>query len=132
MDGFESGRGSFELGLSDGSIAGYGVTLAEPQSTDLSTVLDRGLRTTVGCRRSCSLELQVRVSPTTGARGSGCPRSADRCWPGPRGRLRGDGSDVAAVLRFSRAARRALQDDSSVTVVAARGAWRAPGRATGS
>ena len=116
VDGYESGRGSFELGLSDGSIAGYGVTLAEPQSTDLSTVLERGLRTTVGCRRSCSLELQVRVSQTT-ARRIGLPRSADGVLARTTGRLRGDGSDVAAVLRFSRAARRALQDDSSVTVV---------------
>ena len=116
VDGYESGRGSFELGLSDGSIAGYGVTLAEPQSTDLSTVLERGLRTTVGCRRSCSLELQVRVSQTT-ARRIGLPRSADGVLARTTGRLRGDGSDVAAVLRFSRAARRALSDDSSVTVV---------------
>ena len=116
VDGYESGRGSFELGLSDGSIAGYGVTLAEPQSTDLSTVLERGLRTTVGCRRSCSLELQVRVSQTT-ARRIGLPRSADGVLARTTGRLRGDGSDVAAVLRFSRAARRALKDDSSVTVV---------------
>jgi hypothetical protein len=116
VDGFESGRGSFELGLSDGSIAGYGVTLAEPQSTDLSTVLERGLRTTVGCRRACSLELQARVSPTT-ARRIGLPRSADGVLARTSGRLRGDGSDVAAVLRFSRAALRALRDDSSVTVV---------------
>ena len=116
VDGYESGRGSFELGLSDGSIAGYGVTLAEPQSTDLSTVLERGLRTTVGCRRSCSLELQVRVSQTT-ARRIGLPRSADGVLARTTGRLRGDGSDVAAVLRFSRAARRALNGDSSVTVV---------------
>ena len=116
VDGYESGRGSFELGLSDGSIAGYGVTLAEPQSTDLSTVLERGLRTTVGCRRSCSLELQVRVSQTT-ARRIGLPRSADGVLARTTGRLRGDGSDVAAVLRFSRAARRALSNDSSVTVV---------------
>jgi hypothetical protein len=116
VDGYESGRGSFELGLSDGSVAGYGVTLAEPQSTDLSTVLERGLRTTVGCRRSCSLELQVRVSQTT-ARRIGLPRSANGVLARTTGRLRGDGSDVAAVLRFSRAARRALRDDSSVTVV---------------
>ena len=116
VDGYESGRGSFELGLSDGSIAGYGVALAEPQSTDLSTVLERGLRTTVGCRRSCSLELQVRVSQAT-ARRIGLPRSADGVLARTTGRLRGDGSDVAAVLRFSRAARRALKDDSSVTVV---------------
>jgi hypothetical protein len=116
VDGYESGRGSFELGLSDGSVAGYGVTLAEPQSTDLSTVLERGLRTTVGCRRSCSLELQVRVSQTT-ARRIGLPRSANGVLARTTGRLRGDGSDVAAVLRLSRAARRALRDDSSVTVV---------------
>ena len=116
VDGFESGRGNFELGLSDGSIAGYGVTLAEPQSTDLSTVLERGLRTTVGCRRSCSLELQVRVSRST-ARRIGLPRSAGQVLARTTGRLRGDGSDVAAVLRFSRAARRALQGESSVTVV---------------
>ena len=116
VDGYESGRGSFELGLSDGSIAGYGVTLAEPQSTDLSTVLERGLRTTVGCRRSCSLELQVRVSQAT-ARRIGLPRNADGVLARTTGRLRGDGSDVAAVLRFSRAARRALKGDSSVTVV---------------
>jgi hypothetical protein len=116
VDGYESGRGSFELGLSDGSIAGYGVALAEPQSTDLSTVLERGLRTTVGCRRSCNLELQVRVSQTT-ARRIGLPRSANGVLARTTGRLRGDGSDVAAVLRFSRAARRALSNDSSVTVV---------------
>ena len=91
--------GSFELGLSDGSIAGYGVALAEPQSTDLSTVLERGLRTTVGCRRSCSLELQVRVSQTT-ARRIGLPRSANGVLARTTGRLRGDGRDVAAVLRL--------------------------------
>ena len=48
VDGYENARGSFELGLSDGGIAGVGVTLGTPESTDLSTVVDRGLRTSVG------------------------------------------------------------------------------------
>ena len=56
------------------------------------------------------------MSPTT-ARRIGLPRSADGVLARTSGRLRGDGSDVAAVLRFSRPARRALSDDSSVTVV---------------
>jgi hypothetical protein len=116
VDGYESGRGSFELGLSDGSIAGYGVTLGDPQSTDLSTVLQQGLRTSVSCRRPCSLEVQVRVSQAT-ARRIGLPRSAGGVLARTTGRLKGDGDDVSAVLRFSRAARRALQGESSVTVV---------------
>ena len=88
VDGFESGRGSFELGLSDGSIAGYGVTLAEPQSTDLSTVLERGLRTTVG--------LPPRVQP-----GAAGPRVADDGAPdrpAPQ-RRRGAGPDERPPAR---------------------------------
>jgi hypothetical protein len=116
VDGFEDARGSFELGLSDGSIAGYGVNLGDPESTSLRTVLDRGLRTTVGCRRACKLELQVRVSDRT-ARRIGLPRRASRVLARTTGRLTGTNPDVAAVLRLSRAARRALRDESSVTVV---------------
>jgi hypothetical protein len=115
VDGYENARGSFELGLSDGSIAGVGVTVGAPQSTDLSTVIDRGLRTSVGCRRSCRLEVQVRVSART-ARRIGLPRSAGRVLARTTGRLSGDERDVAAVLRLSRAARRALRGESSVTV----------------
>jgi hypothetical protein len=116
VNGFEDARGSFELGLSDGSIAGYGVSLGDPESTSLATVLDRGLRTTVGCRRACRLEVQARVSRTT-ARRIGLPRSAGQVLARTTGRLSGETNDVAAVLRFSRAARRALRDESSVTVV---------------
>jgi hypothetical protein len=116
VDGFENARGSFELGLSDGSIAGYGVTLSAPESTVLGTVVDRGLRTTVGCRRTCRLELQVRVSQRT-ARRIGLPRSAGRVLARTTGRLTGEDRDVSAVLRLSRAARRALRDEDSVTVV---------------
>jgi hypothetical protein len=115
VDGFENARGSFELGLSDGSIAGYGVTLAPPESTVLSDVLARGLRTTVGCRRTCRLELQARVSQAT-ARRIGLPRSAGRVLARTTGRLTGENRDVSAVLRLSRAARRALRGEESVTV----------------
>jgi hypothetical protein len=116
VDGFENARGSFELGLSDGGIAGYGVTLGEPQSTDLSTVLERGLRTEVGCRRACRLQEQLRVSQRT-ARRIGLPRSAGQVLARTTGRLSGQDLDVSAVLRVSRAARRALRDEDSVTVV---------------
>jgi hypothetical protein len=115
VDGYQDARGRFELGLSDGSIAGVGVTLARPTVTDLATVLERGLRTTVGCRRTCRLELQVRVSPTT-ARRIGLPRSARRVLARTTGSLTGEAGEVNAVLRFSRAARRALRDEDSVTV----------------
>jgi hypothetical protein len=115
VDGFENARGSFELGLSDGSIAGYGVTVAPPESTVLAQVLERGLRTTVGCRRTCRLELQVRVSQAT-ARRIGLRRSAGRVLARTTGRLTGENRDVAAVLRLSRAARRALRGEESVTV----------------
>jgi hypothetical protein len=116
VDGFESARGSFELGLSDGGIAGYGVTLAEPESTRLSSVLQRGLRTKVSCRRTCRLELQLRVSPAT-ARRIGLPRSAGQVLARTTGRLRGSDLDVSAVLRLSQAARRALRGEAGVTVV---------------
>ena len=115
VDGYEGARGSFELGLSDGSIAGFGVSLGAPQSTDLATVLERGLRTTVGCRRSCRLRLEVRVSQRT-ARRIGLLRSAGQVLARTTGRISGDDHEVAAVLRLSRAARRALRDESSVTV----------------
>ena len=115
VDGYEGARGSFELGLSDGSIAGVGVTLAAPESTDLSTVIERGLRTSVGCRRSCRLQLEVRVSQRT-ARRIGLPRRAGRVLARTTGRLSGDEREVSAVLRLSRAARRALSGESSVTV----------------
>jgi hypothetical protein len=115
IDGYEGARGSFELGLSDGSIAGYGVTLGPPESTDLSTVIERGLRTSVGCRRPCRLQLEVRVSERT-ARRIGLPRRASRVLARTTGRLSGADREVAAVLRLSRTARRVLRDESSVSV----------------
>ena len=74
-----------------------------------------GLRTSVGCRRSCRLELQLRVSQRT-ARRIGLPRRAGRVLARTTGRLSGEERDVAAVLRLSRDARRALRGESSVTV----------------
>jgi len=116
VDGFNDARGSFELGLSDGGIAGYGVRLDAPASRIIPEVAARGLRTTVGCRRACRLELQLRVSERT-ARRIGLPRRERRVLARTSGRLGSTDSEVAAVLRLSRAARRALAGQEAVTAV---------------
>jgi hypothetical protein len=115
VDGYEGASGSFELGLSDGGIAGYGVTVARPDVTQLPTVLQRGLRTSVGCRVDCRLRLQVRVGAATAHR-IGLPRSAKRVLAQTVGSLDASDRELQAVLRFSRAARRALANDDAVTV----------------
>ena len=95
VDGFESGRGSFEVGLSDGSIAGYGVTLAEPQSTDL---LDRPR-----ARAAHDGRLPPRVQP-----GAAGPRVADDGAPDRPAaqRRRGAGPDERPPARRRQRRRR--------------------------
>jgi hypothetical protein len=114
VDGFQGSRGSIDLGISDGSAAAFGVTLGAPESLVLSDVVRDGLRTTVGCRRTCRLALELRVSPAT-ARRIGLPRGERQVLASATANLTGTTTlDRTTVLRFSGAARRALRGEDPV------------------
>jgi hypothetical protein len=113
VDGFQGSRGSIDLGISDGSIAAYGVKLGAPASAVLSDVVAHGLRTDVACRRACPLNLELRVSEAT-ARRIGLPRKEGRVLARTTANGRGERLGLTAVLRFSDAARRALRGEDPV------------------
>ncbi len=105
VDCTRPGLGDFVLSLSDGSIKGKGVKLAVTPDQTVDSVLANGLRMTVSAKRRVGVGIDLRVSPQTA-------RRLDL-----RTRVLGStsgavdyGKSLPAVLRLSRAARRALAD----------------------
>jgi hypothetical protein len=114
VDGFERGEsGEYVLTLNDGGVAGVGLTLAVPPGQTLAGALARGLRTTVGCERTCRIRVEALVGEPT-RRALGLPR---RVLASTGGRLPGDADEGrAATLRFPAATARALRRRGTVTL----------------
>ncbi len=105
VDCTRPGLGDFVVSLSDGSIKGKGVKLAVAPNQSVDSVLANGLRMTVSAKRRVGVGIDLRVSNRT-ARRLGLKTRV-------LGRTSGAvdyGKSLPAVLRLTRAARRALAD----------------------
>ena len=112
IDGYGT-SGDYELGLSDGSAAGVGLGVEAEEGQTLDSVLARGLRSKLSCARPCRVDLRAMVSATTARRlGLGRNRTLARVT----GRLGGADRELPAVLRLSRAARRAIDSEERLSV----------------
>lgn len=110
VDCTHPGLGDFVLSLSDGSIKGKGVKLSVDAGQTVESVRANGLRMKVSTRRRVGVGIDLRVSRAT-ARDLGLESRV-------LGRTTGAvdyGTSLPAVLRLSRAARRALADVEHLT-----------------
>jgi hypothetical protein len=102
--------GDISLTVSDGSVAGKGLTVAAPTGQTVESVRSRGLRLVVGARRKVQVGLVLEVSRAT-ARSLGL-KSPEL------GRARGTldyHDERPAAIRLNRAAARALHDADGLT-----------------
>ena len=114
LDGVEGASGDWELGLSDGGAKGTGLSLAVEPGQTLARLRSSGLRTSVRCVLPCRVRVEARIGATT-ARSLGLGRGATTIARS-EGSLGGDDPELPAVLRLSRAARRALAGRESLTL----------------
>ncbi len=115
LDGADGSTGDWEFGLSDGGVRGVGLRVSIQPGQTLDGVIANGLRARVGCVARCRLDFQVKVGAST-ARRLGLGRNATFV-----ARLLGntggnESADVPAVLRLTRAARRAFRGQDRVTL----------------
>jgi hypothetical protein len=104
------GRGDVSLTVSDGSVAGKGLTVSAPAGQTVSSVRSHGLRLLVGARRKVRISLVLTVSRKT-ARDLGL-RSTEL------GRATGTldyHDERPAAIRLTAAARRALRGETQLT-----------------
>lgn len=104
------GLGDVSLTVSDGSVAGKGLTVAAPAGQSVESVRSRGLRLVVGARRKVRISLVLEVSRRT-ARELGLTSTE-------LGRAKGTlgyHDERPAAIRLTGAARRALHDERSLT-----------------
>lgn len=105
--------GDFRLSLSDGSIKGKGVKLAVDAGQTVDSVREGGLRMKVSAKRRVGVGIELRVSRAVARRLGLNSRVL--------GRTSGAvdyGKSLPAVLRLTRAARRALADVEHLRAVA--------------
>jgi hypothetical protein len=93
----------FELTISDGSIAGKGVTIEPVAGQTVQSVIERGLRTIVKAKRKTTVRIELLLSQAT-ARELGLER---RVIGSVRGTL-GYRQSLPATIRLSDAAREAI------------------------
>ena len=108
----EPGHEEFKLWLSDGGIKGKGVALAVDPGQSVDSLRSRGLRMKISARRRVPMAVALRVSRST-ARKLGLH---SRLLGRTHGTIDYDES-LAATIRLSRAARRALADVDSLRAV---------------
>ena len=104
------GYGDYGIRVSDGSIAGEGVEMAIAPGQTLGSVRSRGLRLSVSAQSRAAVTLELRVSPSV-ARSLGL---RDRVIGRTSGRVTG-GRTLAAAVRLTRRARRALDGESGLS-----------------
>jgi hypothetical protein len=104
------GPDGFELTISDGSIAGKGVTIEPAAGQTVDSLIARGLRATVKAKRRTKVGIELLVSPTT-ARELGL---GDRVLGSVTGKLDYRQS-LPATIRLTSAARRALAGQTSLS-----------------
>jgi hypothetical protein len=103
------GYGDYGIRVSDGSIAGEGVEMAVAAGQTLDSVRSRGLRLSVSAKSRVEVGLELRVSKST-ARSLGLD---SRVIGRAHGRV-GAGRPLPAVVRLTRAARRALDGSTAL------------------
>jgi hypothetical protein len=108
----EPGHEEFKLWLSDGGIKGKGVAFAVDPGQSVDSLRSRGLRMKISARRRVPMAVALRVSRST-ARKLGLH---SRLLGRTHGTIDYDES-LAATIRLSRAARRALADVDSLRAV---------------
>lgn len=113
VDGCCGGSGDYILNFSDGGVRGVGLTFRLEEGQTLTSARERGVRAVVGCRRRCRLRLEAVVGRRT-ARELGL---RSRVLASARGTLRAGAIDRPATLRFTRAARRAIAQRQSLSLV---------------
>ena len=101
--------GDYALRVSDGSIAGEGISLTVDAGQTLDAVRARGLRMSVAAARRAEVALELRVSRST-ARRLGLD---DRVIGRARGTTR-PAAGLPAVVRLTRRAKRALEGETSL------------------
>jgi hypothetical protein len=100
----------FELTISDGSIAGKGVSIEPVTGQTVDSIVERGLRTIVKAKRKTTVGIELLVSQAT-ARELGLER---RVIGRVRGTL-GYRQKLPATIRLTSAARKALADRDSLS-----------------
>lgn len=103
VDCTRPGLGDFVLSLSDGSIKGKGVKLAVTADQTVESVVANGLRMTVSAERRVGVGIDLRVSRAVARR-----LGLDSRVLGSTSGAVDYGKSLPAVLRLSRAARKAL------------------------
>jgi hypothetical protein len=102
--------GDFSLTVSDGSVAGKGLTVSAPAGQSIESVRSRGLRLVVGARRKVRISLALVVTRQT-ARKLGLKSTE-------LGRAKGTlgyHDERPAAIRLTGAARRALSGETGLT-----------------
>ncbi len=97
------GYGDYGIRVSDGSVAGEGISVAVAPDQTLESVRSRGLRLSVSAQSRARVALELRVSRSL-ARSLGL---RDRVIGRASGRVDG-GRSLTAAIRLTRRARRAL------------------------
>jgi hypothetical protein len=104
------GLGDVSLTVSDGSVAGKGLTVSAPAGQSVESVRSRGLRLVVGARRKVRISLALVVTRQTarrlGLKGTELGRA--------KGTL-GYHDERPAAIRLTGAARRALSGETGLT-----------------